>query len=191
MGKRTSTLKVLHVLQSFGSNLEDHLFLIIAPLMKLCEQQDLKIYVRRECIKSITHLCRSVNFSQYSSRVIHPLIRIIDEQDEELRNQASLALCALLIQMGSDYAIFIPTIDKILKKHKFTNEAYKNLVDKLIKNDMRIDSIIASMETSKYEQKEIFEQQKDTQSHGKKWAFSLASIRSARSNTDVSIEKKQ
>ena len=47
--------------------------------------------------------------------------------------------------MGSDYAIFIPTIDKILK-HKFTNEAYKNLVDKLIRNDMRIDYIIHSMD---------------------------------------------
>eukprot|EP01083_Nonionella_stella_P006217 18090_1 len=186
--KRKSTLKVLHVLQTFGSNLEDHLFLVIPPLMKLCEQQDLNVRVRRECIKSITHLCRSVNFSAYSSRVIHPLIRIIDEQDEELRNQASLALCALLIQMGSDYAIFIPTIDKILKKHKFTNEAYKNLVDKLIRNDMRIDSIIHSMD-QEYRNNTISPSHHSTNSlnvsgFGSRFLH-LSAMRGGRSSTNV------
>ena len=45
--KRGRTLKVLRALQSFGSNLEDHLFLVIPPLMKLCEQQELNVRVRR------------------------------------------------------------------------------------------------------------------------------------------------
>lgn len=136
---RIPTVKVLHTFEAFGSNLEDHLFLIISPLMRLCEQQDLLVSVRRECIRCITRLCRSVNFSAYSSRIIHPLTRIIDENDEELRHQASLALCALLVQMGSDYAIFITNIDQILKKRKFVNQSYRKLVDKLVTNDMRLD----------------------------------------------------
>jgi hypothetical protein len=42
---------------------------------------------------------------------------------EELRKDAMDAICALAVAMGSDFAIFIPSIRKLLHKHRLTVSA--------------------------------------------------------------------
>lgn len=42
---------------------------------------------------------------------------------EELRKEAMDAICALAGAMGSDFAIFIPSIRKLLHKHRLTVSA--------------------------------------------------------------------
>ena len=41
--------------------------------------------------------------------------------------------CRLPVQLGSDFAIFIPTINKALLRHRIPHPKYENLISKLLK----------------------------------------------------------
>ena len=91
------------LLDVIGPCLENHLFLIVPPLMKLCEGDD---EIRLECLKCISKLSTSLSFTSHASRVIHPLIRIADGlagggMDVQ---RAANAVCNLLVEMGSEYS---------------------------------------------------------------------------------------
>jgi len=44
-------------------------------------------------------------------------------------------LAALVYQLGPDYAIFIPMINKVLQKHRIIHSRYDLLVSRLVKNE--------------------------------------------------------
>lgn len=51
----------------------------------------------------------------YASRIIHPLVRILssDNTPADLRNAIVDLLCALLIQLGRDFTIFVPLVTDV------------------------------------------------------------------------------
>ena len=59
--------------KTFNTNLENYIYLIIPPLIKLCEDKDINILISIESIKLITYLCRNINFNSYFSMIIEPL----------------------------------------------------------------------------------------------------------------------
>ena len=79
-------------------------------------------------------LCKKVNFSDYASRIIHPLARTL-ATSQELRLVAMDTLAALVYQLGTDYAIFIPMINKVLVKNRIMHQRYDLLVSRLVKNE--------------------------------------------------------
>lgn len=114
-------------------------------------------------IQTIGRLCKKLNFSDYASRIIHPLARVLDSEPnvsftiiitviikiinnsrqyltkkKELREDCLQTLNQLVYQLGSDYAIFIPMVGKILSKREIQNPVYEGLVTKLLKNQALI-----------------------------------------------------
>jgi len=71
--------------------------------------------VRILAIQTLGRLCNKLNFSDYSSRIIHPLARALEIVDADLRKEVMETLCILVYQLGSDYAIFIPMVNKVRK----------------------------------------------------------------------------
>jgi len=69
-------------------------------------------------IQTIAHLSLRVNFSDHASRIVHHLIRVLEGNSNELRQAVMDTLCALVVQLGSDFAIFVPTINKV-RMHLF------------------------------------------------------------------------
>ncbi|EGC32838.1 protein kinase, atypical group [Dictyostelium purpureum] len=132
--KRPATIKVLKALEVFGTNLDDYLHLVIPAVVKLFEQVDVTSQVRILAIQTIGRLCKKLNFSDYASRIIHPLARVLDSSDTELREETLNTLCALVFQLGSDYAIFIPMVGKVLAKREIQSANYELLISKLLKN---------------------------------------------------------
>jgi len=131
--KRQLTIKVLKAFIVFGSNLEEYLHLVIPVIIKLFERIDAPLDLRREAIQTIGNLCKNINFSDHASRIIHPLVRILP--NPELRNDAMDTLIKLVLQLNSDYAIFVPMVNKILIKNHIQHAEYDNLVTKLLKNE--------------------------------------------------------
>lgn len=131
--KRQLTIKVLKAFIVFGSNLEEYLHLVIPVIIKLFERIDTPLDLRKEAIQTIGHLCKNVNFSDHASRIIHPLVRILPLP--ELRNDAMDTLIKLVLQLNSDYAIFVPMVNKILLKNHIQHAEYDSLVTKLLKNE--------------------------------------------------------
>lgn len=48
--------------------------------------------------------------------------------------EAVSTLCTLVVRFGSDYAIFIPMINKILLNNRIHNSTYETLVSRLLNN---------------------------------------------------------
>ena len=66
----------------------------------------------RVAMETIQELCDTLNFSDYSSAIIHGLARVIDNCSE-LRPVAMDTLCCLVVQLGHKYTVFIPMMTKV------------------------------------------------------------------------------
>lgn len=119
--KRTATqIKIFDAFLTFGSNIEEYLHLVIPIIVRTYERADAPTPLRKRAIQTIDGLSKRVNFSDHSSRIVHPLVRVLDGSNNELRMSVMDTLCSLVIQLGSDFAIFVPTINKVsLRKSKY------------------------------------------------------------------------
>ncbi|KAJ3106200.1 phosphatidylinositol kinase- protein kinase tor1 [Phlyctochytrium planicorne] len=129
--KRQPTQKVLHAMLIFGSNLEEYLHLIIPFIVRLFEKLDVPMALRKQAIHVTGQLCSKITFADQSSRIIHPLVRILASGQAELRGAALDTLCALMYQMGEDFLVFVPMIGKALSRSQTANTKYDVLVGKL------------------------------------------------------------
>ena len=112
--KRSATqIKVFDAFLTFGSNIEEYLHLVIPIIVKTYERLDASTQLRKRAIVTIDGLSSRVNFSDHASRIIHPLVRVLTSSNNELRMAVLDTLCSLLVQLGSDFAIFVPTINKV------------------------------------------------------------------------------
>ena len=108
-------MKIFGVFLTFGANIEEFLQLIIPLIVKTYERggPEASTALHKKAIHTIEGLTRRVNFSEHASRIVHPLVRVLNTANSEIRQVAMDTLCALMIQLGSDFAIFHPTIRKV------------------------------------------------------------------------------
>ncbi|TFK75010.1 phosphatidylinositol 3-kinase [Pluteus cervinus] len=128
-------IKIFDALLTFGANIEEYLHLTIPIIVKSYERVDGTVALRKKAIQTIDGLSRRVNFSDHASRIIHPLVRVLDAPNNELRMAVMDTLCSLVIQLGSDFAIFVPTINKCLVRHRIPHPKYENLISKLLSGE--------------------------------------------------------
>ncbi|KAI0032654.1 atypical/PIKK/FRAP protein kinase [Vararia minispora EC-137] len=144
--KRAQTqMKVFDALLTFGANIEEYLHLVIPIIVKTYERADAPSGLRKRAIITIDGLSTRVNFSDHASRIIHPLVRVLGTGSNELRQAVMDTLCSLVIQLGSDFAIFVPTIDKVLRRTRFSNAKYDGLISKLL-NGERLPQELGALE---------------------------------------------
>ncbi|GJN89148.1 hypothetical protein Rhopal_002122-T1 [Rhodotorula paludigena] len=124
--RQNTLIRVLHAFGIFGSSLEEYLHLVIPAIVRTFEQPDVPIILRKQAMQTITQLSRKLNFADHASGIIHPIARVLSSPTSpvELRQPAMDALCALLLQMGTDYVLFVGMINK-----------YDMLVSKLLKGE--------------------------------------------------------
>lgn len=115
--KRQNTqIKVLDAFLTFGTNIEEYLHLVLPIIVKSYERPDASMQLRKKAVQTVDGLSRRVNFSDHASRIIHPLVRILSIVNIELRMAVMDTLCSLIVQLGPDFAIFVPTIAKVTYK---------------------------------------------------------------------------
>lgn len=132
--ERLPTQKVLTALEVFGTALDDYLHLVIPAVVRLLEQLDISRAARRRAIETLGRLCRKLHIADYASRIIHPLSRVLDDPALAAFHEPVMdTLCELVLQLGSDYAIFIAMIDKVLKRQRITHARYDALVAKVLR----------------------------------------------------------
>jgi len=104
-------------------------------VVKLFEKSDAPHALRKAAIQTIGQLCKRVNVADHASRIVHPLARVLDTGSYEIRLAAIETLCALVFQLGADYAIFIPMINKVFARNKIQHPNYEMLVSRLLKGE--------------------------------------------------------
>ncbi|KAL1921057.1 uncharacterized protein VTP21DRAFT_11692 [Calcarisporiella thermophila] len=133
--RRQLTHRVLHTLVVLGTSLEEYMHLVLPVVVRLFERNETPLSLRKAAIVTVGQLCRKMIVTDYASRIIHPLARIIATSPTELKMSAMDTLCALVFQLGSDYAIFIPMVNKILVQQRVQHSTYDILVSKLLKGE--------------------------------------------------------
>ena len=100
---------------TFGVALEEFLQLIVPIIVRTAERTDISsVPLRKKAMQTLEGLLRRVNLADYASRMIHPLVRIVGHSNNNaLRNAALDTLCAILLHIGSDFAIFDPVVQRV------------------------------------------------------------------------------
>ncbi|KMQ92782.1 serine threonine-protein kinase mtor [Lasius niger] len=92
------------------------------------------------------------NLDNYLHLVLPPIVKLFyanDYQCPELRNTAMDTLCAVVMQLGKKYQIFIVLVQKVMTKHKIVNSRYDVLVDKILTDTTTADAWTATRRVSK------------------------------------------
>lgn len=86
--------------------------------------------VRIQALRTIDILCDDLKLTEFSSRIVHAIARTIDNNatDKKVVSAAMDTLIKFTYQMGRQYEIYIPLMEKILAKHKLQFPMYEQLV---------------------------------------------------------------
>ena len=106
-------IKVFQAFRTFGANIDEYIPLVIPMVVKSYERPDGSIALRKAAITTIEDLSQTLNISGHASCIIHPLIRVLSTPNAELRTAVMDTFCALAHRLGSDFAIYVPTINKV------------------------------------------------------------------------------
>ncbi|XP_018572076.1 serine/threonine-protein kinase Tor [Anoplophora glabripennis] len=138
------TMALLEAMYKFGNNLEDYMHLILPPIVRLFDAADCPLAVSKQALETIDQLAEILDFSDFISRIIHPLVRTIDNSPD-LRPAAMECLCSLVMQLGRKFCIFVPMVQKVLNKHKIQNRKWDILVSKIQADSTMADESDLSM----------------------------------------------
>ncbi|KAM1986966.1 hypothetical protein ACFX15_034290 [Malus domestica] len=91
--------------------------LLLPALIRLFKV-DASVDIRRAAIKTLTKLIPHVQVTGHISSLVHHLKLVLDGKNDELRKDAVDALYCLAHALGEDFTIFIPSIHKLLLRHR-------------------------------------------------------------------------
>lgn len=126
------THKMISALIKFGAALDDYIHLVLPPMVKLFDSAEVYWSIRKASLEAIDKLSDCLDFSDYAGRIIHPLVRVIDNCPE-LRPAAMDVLAAIVLQLGKKYRIFIPMVDKVVRRHRISHQRYELLTARIMK----------------------------------------------------------
>ncbi|KAI8682353.1 Non-specific serine/threonine protein kinase [Fusarium sp. Ph1] len=134
--KRTPSERVMHAFLVFGASAEEYMHLIIPVIVRTFEKQGQPTFIRKQAIDTIGKISRQVNLNDYAAKIIHPLTRVLDMGEPQLRLAALDTLCALIQQLGKDYLHFMGTVNKTINQHQIQHPNYELFVSKLQKGEV-------------------------------------------------------
>ncbi|KAF8410288.1 hypothetical protein HHK36_002814 [Tetracentron sinense] len=158
----TYVLDILHTLEVFGGTLDEHMHLLVPALIRLFKV-DALVEIRRAAIKTLTNLIPRVQVTGHISALVHHLKLVLDgsviliyvscynkhRKSDELRKDAVDALCCLAHALGEDFTIFIPSIHKLLLKHRLRHKEFEEIEGRLQRREPLILGSISAQKQSR------------------------------------------
>nr|AOZ57106.1 Serine threonine-protein kinase TOR [Saccharum hybrid cultivar R570] len=127
---------ILHTLEVFGGNLDEHMHLVAPVLVRLFKVE--LVDIRQRAIVTLTNLIPKVQVGTHVSSLVHHLKLVLDGNNDDLRKDAAEALCCLAHALGEDFTIFIPSIRKILVKHHLRYRKWDEIENRLLRRELLI-----------------------------------------------------
>uniref|UniRef100_A0A5S6QLG6 Serine/threonine-protein kinase TOR n=1 Tax=Trichuris muris TaxID=70415 RepID=A0A5S6QLG6_TRIMR len=127
---RAVTAKLLDALKVTSCALEDHFHMLIPSVLKVAEQRNVPLNVRRSAIETIDVFGESSSLSSFASRIIQTLIVAMDSS-RDLHGCAMDLVCTLLIHMGRDFLPFRRVVDHSVARNHIYHPRYNALLVKV------------------------------------------------------------
>lgn len=149
-------IKILEAIPIFGDSLRDYLHLLFPNITKLAESIDQSFEVRKSALICMRKICLVVSFEEHSTRMIHPMIRILQSSNAsnvELYQYTMDVLIVMLYRLKNGFKPFVGTVNRYKSK-----SGKIAIYDTLVERYLNIDGIVDCMSLlSSKEDKEIFE----------------------------------
>jgi len=118
----------LVAIRALGLVLEDHLQLLLPALVRLIAPSagspgGIPLYVAQNTLLAMQDLLPTMQLAGQASAVLHPLMRLLDNGPEELRELALDTLCSVALAVGPEFAVFVPTVKKVILRRKMQPNA--------------------------------------------------------------------
>jgi len=147
--KYESVPYILHALESFGNCLTEHLHLLLPTLVRLFKPSVLAVpvAVRRAALQMLHRMLPRMRLTGQVGIIIHPLTRVLEAQNFDLRLDALKVLIALEVCIGMEYAVFLPVVKRAVLKSGISDPAFEEMVQRieagspLLFNDDDLDSL--------------------------------------------------
>ncbi|XP_039269325.2 serine/threonine-protein kinase mTOR-like [Styela clava] len=136
---KSVTLKMLHALQVFSTNLDTFIHLFLPPVIRLLDSAESPVNIRRAAIETIQIWSECVDLREHMSQLVLPISRVISSIPD-LRPPSMDALAALVCQFGTKFAVFVPMINNLIEKHKILHSEYDKMVSKVMLAQDELDS---------------------------------------------------
>lgn len=131
--ERDPTIHVLRSFVVFGNNIEEYDHVIIPTIVKMFEIGP--IVLRKYAIETVGKLSKNISLSDMSSRIVHPLLRVLKHKNEELSLAVTNTLCCLALSMGNEFLIFYPVIKKVLLEQKYKSPSFELIMSRAVNGD--------------------------------------------------------
>ncbi|MCO5558518.1 hypothetical protein L7F22_012103 [Adiantum nelumboides] len=124
---------ILHTLEVFGGNLDEHVHLLLPVLIRLFQPNAsvAPLEIRRATLRAFTKLAPTVQVSGHVSALMHSLKQVLDGQVDDLRKDAVDAICSVAVTLGADFAFFHPSVRKLLQRHKIQHAHFEAIERRL------------------------------------------------------------
>ncbi|TPX76526.1 hypothetical protein CcCBS67573_g02191 [Chytriomyces confervae] len=136
------TRKALHAFVIFGATLEEYLYLVVPVVVRLFERQDVPLSLRKYSIEAAAQLSRRIEFEDISSKIVPPLLRILNGNLKDLKVAAMETIFVLACQMKQDFVLFILPIQQIMQKKSISHPKYEAVASKLLKKEPIPDELL-------------------------------------------------
>ena len=133
--KRVSAQKVLQTLVVFGSNLQEYLHLVVPSISRLIEKSEVPLAVRKAAVHTIGRLTRRLDLTDYTARIVHATVRLLNTSQSEVRILAVDTLTMLAIQIGDQFLFFSETINRSLERHKIVHPKYAAVMRAMVASE--------------------------------------------------------
>uniref|UniRef100_A0A0D3G4U2 Serine/threonine-protein kinase TOR n=1 Tax=Oryza barthii TaxID=65489 RepID=A0A0D3G4U2_9ORYZ len=134
---------ILHTLEVFGGNLDEHMHLVAPVLVRLFKVE--LVDIRRRAIVTLTKLIPTVQLC-----ITRLLICLsVARNNDDLRKDAAEALCCLAHALGEDFTIFVSSIHKLLVKHHMRYRKWDEIENRLLRREPLISE---NLSVQKYTQ---------------------------------------
>lgn len=124
------TEHILNCLITFDKALEEHSYLIVPTVINIVDYSTGPS--KRKAMVTLGKLAKTINLASMASRIIQTSVRILKQKDSELIRLTLNTLSLLLLQLRSDYIVFVPTINRALIKNNIEHSIYDRLVNNLM-----------------------------------------------------------
>lgn len=131
--KKSVSMRILKAIVIFDTNLGDYAHLVIPTIVRMCEFSAGNL--KKMAIVILGKLAKCINLSEMSSRIVQSLVRVLNSGDKELVKCTMNTLSLLLLQLGTDFTVFVPIINKALIKNHSQHSIYDQLVNQLLNNE--------------------------------------------------------
>lgn len=136
------TSKILHLINNITEQLGEYRLELISVVIDVLDCPHALTDVRKDALCTVMSLTNNVDLLEFASRIIHPLLRLVDKTDTTLQAAIVTALSCMICRLGRG---FLPYIIPVRRRLRFITlrdtvgsgraklDEYDSLVSRLLK----------------------------------------------------------